>query len=414
MSSAPKPQTAPPEAAKPAAPAAAAAAASPAAAPKPAPAAAKPVLPPARAARIETRHKLIGLSFLLLVALPISALAVYLWGFARDQYASHLGFSVRSETAIQPLEILGGLTGKANSSSSDPDILYKFINSRAMVEAVDKELDLRRIWGQADGSDPLFAYRGGKSIEDLLDHWSRKVLVYYDSGMLDVRVLAYDPKDAQNIAQAVFDNSSNMINQLNDIAREDTIRYSREELEKSVERLKVARQAMTEFRDRHQLVDPTADVQGQLGILTSLQQQLAEAVIGLGMLQSNSRGDDPRIDQQKLRIKVIEDQIQQERQKFGGATQEGEVLSSVVGEFERLAVDRQFAETTYTAALASFDNAQSEAQRKSRYLAAYVKPTLAETAEFPERLKILATFSFFIVLLWSIGVLVYYSIRNRR
>lgn len=408
-----KPAAAAGPAARPAAPAKGAAGVAGAAAAKAAEANLPPVRPTASHARFERRHRMIGLSFVLMVVVPMIVAAVYLWTFAKDQYASYLGFSVRSESAAAPLELLGGLAGLSHSSTSDPDVLYKFINSRDLVQRIDTKLDLRAIWSKVSG-DPVFAYHGDHTVEDLLDHWQRKVDVYFDSGMIDIRVLAFDPADAQAIAQAIFEESSAMINDLNAIAREDAIRYSREELEKAVERLKTARQAMTEFRDKHQLVDPTADVQGQLGVLTLLQQQLAEALVNRGILKSNNaRSDDPRVLQVDARIKVIEDQIEQERNKFGGG-ESGDQLSSVVGEYERLAVDRQFAETTYTAALAGYDVAQAEAQRKSRYLAAYVKPTLAQTAEFPQRLTIFATLAFFVVLLWGIGVLIYYSIRNRR
>lgn len=371
-----------------------------------------PVANSARPARAERRHRIIAKSFVVAVIAPLVALAIYLWGFAEDQYASYLGFSVRSESARQPLELLGGLTGLGSSSTSDPEILFKFLNGQELPKKIDARVDLQNIWSKKPG-DPFFNYRGDHTIEILLDHWERKVDVYFDAGMIDIRVLAFDPTDAQAITQAIFEESSAMINDLNAIARDDAIRYAREELEKSVERLKGARQVLAEFRDKYQLVDPTANVQGQLGVLATLQQQLAEALINRGILTINSQ-EDPRVQQLDLRINVIENQIEQERKKFGGQSGDGEVLSSVVGQYELLQVDHQFAERAYTAALAAFDAAQSEAQRKSRYLAAYVEPTLAQSSEYPHRIEIFVTGLFFILTLWVIGVLIYYSIRNRR
>jgi len=425
---APKPAAAP-AAANPA-PKPAGAAARPAAAPLPGarPAAARPagpgagaaaapvipVLPPARPAKVERRHRIVALSFVLAVLLPLLACGVYLWGYAKDQYASYLGFSVRSESGTAgAIDLLGGITGLGESSTSDPDILYKFLTSSELVQRVDEKLDLVNIWSQPE-NDPIFAYHGDHRVEQLTNHWRRMVKVHTDSGMLDVRVVAFDPEDAYAVTQQIFDESSAMINELNAVAREDSIRNARVELDKAVERLKLARQTMTEFRDRYQLVDPVADVQQQVGILNSLQQQLAEALIQRGILQSNARGNDPRIEQAELRINVIREQIDQERRKFGGQSSDGEQLSSVVGEYERLVVDREFAERTYTAALAAYDLAQAQAQQKSRYLAAYVRPTLAQMPEYPQRLKLFLITGSFLLLIWTIGVLVYYSVRNRR
>ncbi|MBO9455952.1 sugar transporter [Paracoccus sp. R12_1] len=372
--------------------------------------------PPARKARLARRHIGIVLTFLLMVIAPVAVSGWYLYTRAADQYASFLGFSVRSESGPTSSDLLGGLTslvGMTSSSSSDTDILYKFIQSRDLVERVNARLDLSRIWSKAP-NDPIFAFSGKSSLEDLLGEWERKVSVYYDDGMIDLRVKAFAPEDARDIAQAIFDESTLLINQLNDIAREDALRYSRTELAESLERLKEARQAVTEFRNRHQLVDPTADVQGQVGVVTSLQQQLAEQLVSLGMLQANAQPNDPRIEQTQLRINVIRDQILAERQKFGSETATGEVLSEVVGRYESLSVDREFAERTYTAALAAYDTARGEAARQSRYLAAYIKPTLAQEAEYPERAKLMLIIGGFLMVTWVIGVLIFYSLRDRR
>ena len=41
-------------------------------------------------------------------------------------------------------------------------------------------------------------------------------------------------------------------------------------------------------------------------------------------------------------------------------------------------------------------------------------PTLAESSRFPKRITQLAVIGVFLAMLWSIGVLIYYSMRDRR
>lgn len=373
----------------------------------------KPVLPPARPAQAKPRHYGLAISFVLVVILPLLVSAFYLYTRAADQYASYVGFSVRSETAAAPADLLGGLGSLVGASSTtDTDVLYKFIQSRDLIERVDARLNLREIWSKAP-NDPVFGFRGNDALEDLVSEWERKVRIYYDSGMIDLRILAFDPQDAQNIASVILDEGGIVINELNAIAREDALRYSRDELEHAQERLRKARQAVTEFRNRYQLVDPAADVQSQIGVVTSLQQQLAEQLVSLGLLQANAQPDDPRISQIELRISIIRDQIEAERQKFA-SNGENVALSDVVGQYETLAVDRQFAETSYTTALASYELARAEAVRQSRYLAPYIRPTLAQEAEFPQRAQLLVMIAGFLILLWIIGSLMFYSLRDRR
>ena len=263
----------------------------------------------APAARPRRRHWAVLISFLLFVLIPTVLTAWYLYVRAVDQYASTVGFSVRTEEASSAIELLGGITALSGSSSSDTDILYEFLQSQELVATLDDQLDLRSIWSRADPeTDPIFAYHAPGTIEDLVRYWERMVRVYYDgsTGLLEVRVLAFAPDDAQAIAQAIFRESSAMINELSAIAREDALSYARDELEQSRERLAEARVAIAEWRNRNQTVDPTADTQGQMGLVTNLQAQLAEALIELDLLQDTTRENDPRLTQAERLITVIE------------------------------------------------------------------------------------------------------------
>ena len=204
--------------------------------------------------------------------------------------------------------------------------------------------------------------------------------------------------------------------ELSAIAQEDTTAFSRLELDRAVERLKQAREAITRFRSRTQIVDPTADLQGQMGLLSTLEQQLAAALIDADLLRESTREGDIRLQQADRRIAVIEARIADERGKLGvGVDGTGnDDYANLLSEFERLAVDREFSEQAYVAALAAFDAAQAEARRKSRYLFAHVKPTAATSSQFPQRELLAGLTLLFLLASWAIMVLIYYSVRDRR
>jgi capsular polysaccharide transport system permease protein len=373
---------------------------------------------PSGSARLRRRHRWIAASFFAVVLLPLVASAVYLYAVARDQYASTVGFSVRTEDFASGLELLGGVAQLSGGTSTDADILYEFMQSQELVQTLDERLDLRGLYAKAEG-DPVFSFPQDGSIEDLVDHWSRMTRIAYDSatGLIEVRALAFTPEDAQTIASAILEESSILVNELSAIARLDATRFAQDELDRAVERLKVARERMTEFRARTQIVDPTADIAGQMGLLNTLQTQLAEAYIQIDLLRGSTVESDPRIPQAEARIAVIENRIAEERAKLGvgGAVREqGEGYATLVSEYERLLVDREFAEQAYVAALAAYDAALAEARRQSRYLAPYVRPTLAQSSQFPERLTLLALVALFLTTGWAIAVLIYYSLRDRR
>lgn len=363
------------------------------------------------------RHIGLLLAFGALVVLPTVLSAFYLFAIAHDQFHSTVGFSVQKKDSASPVEFLGGITSLSGSATSDADILYEYIRSQEMVETVDAMLDLRSIYNKPE-FDPVFTFDPDKSIEDLVNYWQRVVRVYYDSGtgLIELKVLAFTPQDATQVTQAIFEESSRMINEISNIAREDITRYANEEVEIAVERLKKARQAVTEFRSRTQIVDPSADIQGQMGLLNTLQAQLAEALIDMDILADNTRTGDSRLDQAKTRIAVIRARIIEERKKLGVGDTSGREGSyaTLVSEYERLTVDREFAEASYTAALAGYDAALADARRQNRYLAAYIKPTEAQSSQYPRRFALVALIGLFSFLTWSISSLIYYSIRDRR
>jgi len=386
--------------------------------PKAAPPPPDPVYAPARSARAKPRHWLLLLSFLSLVCAPLGMTGAYLWTRAVDQYTSSLGFTVRREEAPSAVDILGGLSNLSGASSSDSDILYEFIQSQELVATVDAQLDLRNLYTRYHDTDPVFSLPPESAIEDLVRYWQKMVLISYapGTGLIELKVKAFTPQEAHAIAEAIFAESSRMINQLSAIAREDAMRYAREELDAAVEQLKTARQALTAFRSRTQIVDPSADIQLQMGLLNTLQQQLGTELINYDLLLTSVQDSDPRLQQSQQRISAIRERIRQEREKFGGggSATDGEDYATLVAEFERLSVDREFAEQKYTGALQNYDVAQAEAQRQSRYLAAYLNPTLAQSPEYPRRLLLLGLAALFLLIAWSTMVLILYSLRDRR
>ena len=372
-------------------------------------------IPPAR---LKLRHHLILLSLVVGVLLPTLGAGLYLMLVADDQYASTVAFSVRREETPST-ELLGGLSRIAGgSSTSDTDILYDFLLSQEMVQLVDERVDLRTTYSKAWPGDPVFAFNPAGTIEDLHDKWLSMVRVDYDgaSGLITLESRAFTATDAQQVAKAAFEKSSQMINGLSDTARADATRYTQADLDLAQSRLREAREALTRFRLRTQIIDIGSDIQSQMGILTQLQAQLANVLVETDMLRETTRADDPRLIQAQQRIRVIEDRIAAERAKFGvgGRGPAGEDYATLASTYEGLIVEQEFAEQSYRSALAAHDIAKTAAQRQSRYLAPHIRPTLAEQAIYPQRIIYTSVIFFFLLAIWSIAILVHYSIRDRR
>ncbi len=377
------------------------------AAPKDSRASEAPVPP----ARIRQRHRVLLISFVLLVILPSIGVVWYMVERAQDRYASAASFFVHREDTTPSVETLFGLPSLgATSGTPDAEVLYQFIQSQQIVERADAALDLRAHYSAPHDIDPVFALAPDATLEDLLGYWERIVTIVYDpdAGLISLEVTAFDPSYAQALAQEILEASAQLIEDLSQIARDDIITQSQRDLTLAEERLRAARVEVAEFRNSSQFIDPTAVVAGAEGVITALEQRLAEELINRDALTgTTTRPDDPRIERADRTITAIRERIAAER------TTMGDEDATAVGRYEELLSDRTFAEQAYIAALGAFDAAVAEARRKSRYLATHIPPTLADTAIYPQRttMSLLGFGLLFVV--WSVFGLVFYSLKDR-
>lgn len=73
-----------------------------------------------------------------------------------------------------------------------------------------------------------------------------------------------------------------------------------------------------------------------------------------------------------------------------------------------------FSQKAYLTALASYDQAVTDAQHKTRYLATFVSPTLAESSGAPNRPLWIFLAGLIGFLLWASLSMIYYALRDRR
>lgn len=381
---------------------------------------APPVRPVAQPAR-RGRHRRLAMTFIACVLLPVVLVAGYLVLIAQDRYISTVGFTVRNgnnDTGTSAL--LGGLASITGSSASgDFDIINQFLRSQQIVQEVDAKLGLRRIYGTHFWRDPVFSLWPDATIEDLTRYWNRVVQVSYDqsTGLMQVEVNAFTPEDAQAITREIMAQGQLLINAINDTAHRDAIRYAQEELGLAEDRLKKTRTALAEFRTRTKIVDLQADLQSKMAVLAELQRQLSHEQVGLKDLLASTKPSDPRIEQAQRRIDVLNDRIMAQRDALaqtGGNSSDsnGYGYPEAISHFEALQTDQEFAQKAYIAALASLDAARMTAMQQNRYLATFIQPTLAQQAEYPQRIEIICLTLLFLSLIWGIGTLIVYSVRE--
>ncbi len=345
--------------------------------------------------------------------LPTLLSASYFFVIASDQYESEAKFVVRSAT--RP-EISGGLAflvqlGIARSQD-DSFVVQNFMTSRDAIAQLRTKLPLDAIFNR-EGADFLARYPSiiyGGTDEEFYDYFQRMVSVVHTdkTGISTLKVKAFRAPDAHDIATTLLSLSESLINRINERQRADAIKESLQELKDSQARLIASQATMTEFRNRELVLDPKQNAVALAELIGKLSAELGATQAQIEEMRLNSSSS-PQLIGLKQKALALEEQITRERQRIASDTGG---LAARIASYERLSLERDFANRTLSAAEAELVRARSEAARKQLYLERVVEPQLADYSVEPKRVRAVLTIFAANLLIVLIGWLVVSGIRE--
>ncbi|WP_310619171.1 lipopolysaccharide biosynthesis protein [Flexibacterium corallicola] len=376
----------------------------------------------------QKRRLLLALSFLVFVLIPGLLSAGYFLVLASDRYSSTVGFAVRGmDGSAGGGDFLGALTGLTNigTTTTDSYILLNYLTSREVVERLIHDISITEKFSRPE-IDFLYRVNPDETIEKLVDYWSWMVSTSYDntSSIIEVEVQAFNPKDAKNIAELILQYSSNLVNKLSKDARKDAVQFAKEELSRAELRLRIIRERMLKFRVTKNSLDPTRNAEVQMNLVAELERELISLRSRISTLRGTIDENSPSMRQLRRQEAALLEQITLKRTSLPEETEstrglflnessdDSKKLPNLLANYEELIIEQQFAQGAYTAALSGLEQSRIEADRQQRYLAVFQAPSPAQEAEYPRR--VVNTLLIFITLLavWTLGVLIVYSIRD--
>jgi capsular polysaccharide transport system permease protein len=325
--------------------------------------------------------------FWAIVGLPTLLAGVYYFAIASDLYLSEVKFLVRGP-AKAPSNSISALLSSAAISSvpEDTHAVHEYLLSRDAVRRLERENDLRTLFGRPEG-DLISRFPGvmywREDFEALYATYSRFVSVEIDSssGVSTLRVKAYRPEDAQRIAQALLAFGEQLVNTLNERARHDSLSVFQREVDHIEHRIADIQTQLTAYRVKEKMLDPKTASSGPIELLAQMGTQLANAKAQLAQVMKNSPNS-PQIPLVRTRITALEKLMVEERAKVTG---DSNSVATALGEYERLDVQRMLAEKQLASAFASLEAARLEAQRQQLYLETIAQPNLADYPLYPKR-----------------------------
>jgi len=351
--------------------------------------------------------------FLLVVALPTLLAAGYLYGVAAGQYASEARFLVRGPAANATGGTLGtALAGAGFKPAAEEALAVRdYLGSQDVVREIRRSVDLVSIWRRPEADLGAMLWTAEPTIEALTRYFRRMVTADYDSdsSTVSLQVRAFRAEDAQAVAEALLRASENLVNNLSERQRGDTLGDARREVEIAEQRVVAARAALTAFRQEGRALDPTTESAANMGTVTGLEGLLTGARAELREKLSYMRPDNPQITNIRNRISALESQVAAERQRLTSGDQSA---PQQLAGYERLMLEREFADRQLGSAVSSLEMARINVVRQQLYLARVTQPQIAESALYPRALFTVA--SVFVVLLvaYGIGSLIFAGFRE--
>jgi len=336
-------------------------------------------------------------------------IATFYFGFiASDVYISESRFVVRSSQR-QSMSSFGAFLQNVGLSRAQDDTysVHDFMLSRDALHRLDATLGMAKSYGASDIDlfnrfDPLGL---DGSFEALYKYYGKQISIDSDSAsnISVLRVRAFSPQDAVRANESLLEMGEQLINRLNERARQDMIRFASTEVAVAEERAKEASLALSQYRTQNNVFDPDRQSALQLQQISKMQDELIATKATLAQVMTLTP-DNPQIGALRKRAETLQGAIDTEMARVAGGSTS---LSNKSSGYERLVLEREFAAKQLTAAMASMEQAKNEAQRKQLYLDRIVKPNKPDSAVEPRRIRsILTTFVLGLVIMGLASLLI--------
>jgi len=360
--------------------------------------------------------KSINWLFVSTVVIPTFIAIIYFGFIASDVYISESRFVVRSPDKQGSSPFTSLLKGTGFSSSQDDSYTVQdYILSRDALKSLNDHLNIKDAF--SNPKVDIFSRFSGlafwdKSFEDFYLYYKKLVEIELDSdsSITTLKVKSYTAEDSVRINEQLIQLSEALVNKLNETAKTDMISFAAEEVRNAETKAKEAALKLSLYRNQKGVMDPEKQTSLELEQVIKLQNELITAQEKLMQLQTFAKLN-PQIPSLQLQIRSLEEEIAiQTKQVVGG----DQSLAKKAAEYQRLALEREFADKQLASTLASLEVARNEAQRKQLYLERIAQPSLPDKAMEPRRIRSTLVVFIFGLVGWGILSLFIAGIREHK
>lgn len=305
----------------------------------------------------------------------LTGLAVMFDGYAIEQF-------LESSDGMEDVETRVGFIGRMKPTAYDP-----------LYQAVFRNYEMRDLSTEAR----LALYRDMVKIDYSI---TRQIV--------EIRVYAFTPRDAQLIADALLKSAEEFANTMNERARNELLRSATADVQTTERNLIASRQAVNNWRLNNLNLDPNRSAEMIGTIIAQLEAALADTRAELAVSETTTLNA-TRQTHLRARIDALSDQVARETIRLTGGERS---TAEQILEYERLELRKQYDERAYETAMESLDSARSALARQQKFVSVVGSPYLDEGPDWPDQPKILALTLLLSTIFWGVLRLFFANIRS--
>ncbi|UYV18063.1 chain-length determining protein [Halomonas qaidamensis] len=345
--------------------------------------------------------------------IAIALVSFYWFVWAEERYVSRATVVLESPQVATPDLSFASLLGSGAGNTADLLLLREHLLSVDMLRVLDEQLGIRQHYNE---HGDIFAKLRDPNvpIEDLHKYYLRRVNVELDeyAGVLNIHVQGYTPEFAHDMASLLLEAGEDHMNAMGHRLAEEQVRFLEQQMVRLEERFRDTRSELLDFQNEYGLVSPTSTVESINQVVATLEGDLARLQAQRNALASFQSSQSSELRQVERSIEALRDQIVEQRDRLAQAA--GNSLNRISAEYETLELQAQFAQETYSSALAALENTRLEAARQLKQVSVLQSPLFPEYPTEPNRLYNSSVFAIITIFLAFILSMIIMIVKDHR
>lgn len=342
------------------------------------------------------------LSISVTLIIPMFASVGYYAFLASPGYVSQVRFIVRSSTPLLSRDRYSSDTVEPKEKIvQDTAILLNYLESPAVIQDLQKVVDLRSLFGRSD-IDFLARLGSDASQDDLLRYWKKHAYAYVNpkSGIVELEITAYSPKEAHDLVQLVLRLSEERVNKLSSGMWEDLRISTQRDVDVATNEVSDLRAKFRDTQNQTGVFDIELSAQRISAVLTGIESEIATMKSRRQALSATISNDSPQMGDLNRRIDAAEEQARNFRAQAAGDANKGDTnLAGYSTLFDKLKLDLSLAENRLKAALKDLEKVKLVSSLQLVYVDSFIEPTLPDSNRYPN-----VGLSLFLTLITCLGV----------